>query len=84
MLTIKLNAPHDESGNPQRLWLLISGDSGGVIDVIDEGYSGYAARPKRVAEGPEISVTQAEYRGWIRYGESIGGRRAPDKDYDVR
>jgi hypothetical protein len=75
MLTIKLNAPNDVYGNPQRCWLLISGDSGAVIDVVDEGYFGYAARPKRVTEGPEISVTQAEYRGWIRFGESLGTGR---------
>jgi len=72
MLTVKLNAPNDECGNPQRCWLLISEDSGAVIDVVDEGYSGYAARPKRVTEGPAIMVSEVEYLGWIAFGDELG------------
>lgn len=63
---IKINAPSDRNGNPQRGWIITS-PSGQYLGFIDEGYQGvYGLREAYpyAAEARPINVTAQEYRNW--------------------
>ncbi len=69
-VVLHLRADNNQSGNPRRLYVLISAADGNVIGVVDEGYLGRGAIPAAwraqyaCVEGPAIAITPSEYRDW--------------------
>ena len=68
---IKLVAPNDRNGNPQRGWLIVaSGPEWNEPELfVVEDYDGKAAlrhHAGAVAHGVSVEVTQKEYRLWAR------------------
>jgi hypothetical protein len=72
-----LRAPNDRNGNPRRLWVLYDKNTGGVIQVIEEGYGG---RPKDcdarhidgAVEVSPICIDVTEYNTWRREAKRTG------------
>jgi len=67
MIANKLNAGNDRNGNPRRVFVVV-GEHGGILEVIDEGYSGDAPLAKKYPMINlcivEFSTTPKEYR-WL-------------------
>ena len=60
-----LRAPNDTNGNPRRCYVVYD-DNGGVLDVIDEGYSGLPKALRNIAHLPDIEVEAKTYREWVK------------------
>ena len=78
MIYLHLKTKNDNNGNPRRLYLVIN-DNGGVVEAIDEGYSGdqVARKYPQIIQGPPINITPTEYRDWLRhYGGVVKTRRS--------
>ena len=74
MVALHLSTTNDTNGNPRRLYVFLT-DTGQVVGVKDEGYKGRGARQEwaeqhahgqAVFEGPDITITPAEYRWFLR------------------
>ena len=78
-VAIRLNAGNDRNGNPRRVFVVID-PRHGVVDAIDEGYSGDAELKKRyrITSSADFSTTPAEYRELLsmdQFGNTRSGRR---------
>lgn len=62
-----LRAPNDASGNPRRCYVIFDVDAN-ILDVVDEGYSGFPAvyRDMKLAQLPTMTVTPSEYRQFLK------------------
>lgn len=61
-----IKAPNDSNGNPRRLYLVYSTETGRLVSVYDEGYGGRPAALRGVVELPPIEVSASEYKAWLR------------------
>ena len=68
-----LTANNDANGNPRRVWAVYS-RTGGILDVIDEGYSGFPSKYRDLPQLPTVSIDGAEYREWMHREENLKGR----------
>ena len=68
----RIKAPNDVNGNPRRAFIVMSTIDryADIMTVYDEGFAGVNVLPKDIREQgvelPEIKVTPAEYRSWVR------------------
>ncbi len=68
MIYLHLVAPHDNNGNPRRLFVVLD-ENADAKAVIEQGYTGYREIRKQfpdAKEGPEINITVSEYNSWLR------------------
>jgi hypothetical protein len=69
-IAIRLNAGNDANGNPRRVYVLIDGDTGAIIDTQDEGYAGpdaYRDKHPGAVESVTFMTTPGEYRAMVRF-----------------
>jgi len=72
LLALLLDAGHDASGNPQRCFLVLT-DTGGIHDVIEQGYSGLRCLKDKypgVPLGIEIKIPLVEYQEFLTRAKS--------------
>ena len=69
LLHIELHSHNDKNGNPRRCSLLLATDCNTVIAVEDHGYKGSPKKWPMMCIS--INVHPAEYRWWIKKGESM-------------
>jgi hypothetical protein len=67
-----LRAPQDPNGNPQRVWVVFSTETGETVAVFDEGYLGRHCVPAEYRDqGAEIASVQVpvnEYKNFRDHG----------------
>ena len=73
-LVIKLNAGNYTNGNPRRCFLCYNPESGALIRVFDEGYSGNSEVKEHFGDyidAGEITTTPREYRSFVALDKDL-------------
>jgi hypothetical protein len=69
-----LRAGHSPSGNPQRVFVLLNKE-GGIVDTIDEGYTGVPAACRGLIELHSVNISRADYHNYLRIGKEKAGAK---------
>ncbi len=64
LLALHLDAGHNINGNPRRCYVIVRGDTGEIVETIDEGYRDAAAYQGKYPEANYVGriPTTANYR----------------------